>query len=67
VAAASYEARKLGALGHAVRHGKTAVSRSDLREAALRDLQGGLPAIRDIFAEHTPIIEPLSLDEAYST
>jgi DNA polymerase IV len=41
-----------------------AVPRPDLRQAAFRRLQGGLPD-RAIFAEHTPVIEPLSLDEAY--
>jgi nucleotidyltransferase/DNA polymerase involved in DNA repair len=36
----------------------------DLRQAALRRLQGRLAA-DPADAEHTPIIEPLSLDEAY--
>jgi nucleotidyltransferase/DNA polymerase involved in DNA repair len=34
------------------------------REAALRGLQAISRQIREIFAEHTTIIEPLSLDEA---
>jgi DNA polymerase IV len=37
----------------------------DFREAALRGLQGDLETHPDDFAEHTEIIEPLSLDEAY--
>ena len=66
VAAASYEARKFG-----VRSAMPSVTAKrqcpgpDLREAAFRGLQGDLAEIREIFAEHTPIIEPLSLDEAY--
>src|SRR3984893_15308534 len=66
VAAASYEARKLGV--HSAMPSVTAKRkcpelifvrpRFDVYQAvSLR--------IRDIFAEHTPIIEPLSLDEAY--
>ena len=38
---------------------------SDLREAAVRRLQGGLAADPGDFRRYTPIIEPLSLDEAY--
>jgi DNA polymerase-4 len=66
VAAASYEARKFG-----VRSAMPSVTakrlcpdlvcvkpRFELYKAISRQ-------IRDIFAEHTPIIEPLSLDEAY--
>ena len=66
VAAASYEARKFGV--HSAMPSVTAKRkcpelifvrpRFDLYKAV--SLQ-----IRDIFAEHTPIIEPLSLDEAY--
>jgi len=41
------------------------VSRPDLREAALRNLQGRLATDPRDLAEHTPVIEPLSLDEAY--
>ena len=39
--------------------------RADFRQAAFRRLQGGSRQIRAIFARHTTIIEPLSLDEAY--
>ncbi|RXG93324.1 DNA polymerase IV [Bradyrhizobium zhanjiangense] len=66
VAAASYEARKFG-----VRSAMPSVTakrqcpdlifvkpRFEVYKAISRQ-------IRDIFAEHTPIIEPLSLDEAY--
>ncbi|QOZ51542.1 DNA polymerase IV [Bradyrhizobium sp. CCBAU 53338] len=66
VVAASYEARKFG-----VRSAMPSVtakrqcpdlifvkSRFEVYKAISRQ-------IRDIFAEHTPIIEPLSLDEAY--
>jgi DNA polymerase IV len=66
VAAASYEARKFGV--HSAMPSVTAKRkcpelifvrpRFDVYKAV--SLQ-----IRDIFAEHTPIIEPLSLDEAY--
>jgi DNA polymerase-4 len=37
----------------------------DLRESALRVYKAVSKQIREIFAEHTAIIEPLSLDEAY--
>ena len=66
VAAASYEARKFG-----VRSAMASVTakrqcpdlvfikpRFEVYKAISRQ-------IREIFAEHTPIIEPLSLDEAY--
>jgi DNA polymerase-4 len=66
VAAASYEARKFG-----VRSAMASVTakrqcpdlifvkpRFEVYKAISRQ-------IRDIFAEHTPVIEPLSLDEAY--
>jgi DNA polymerase-4 len=66
VAAASYEARKFG-----VRSAMPSVTakrqcpdlifvkpRFEIYKAISRQ-------IRDIFAEHTPVIEPLSLDEAY--
>src|SRR6202165_3245187 len=66
VAAASYEARQLG-----VRSAMPSVTakrqcpdlifvkpRSEVYKAVSQQ-------IREIFAEHTPIIEPLSLDEAY--
>lgn len=66
VAAASYEARKFG-----VRSAMPSVTakrqcpdlifvkpRFEVYKAISRQ-------VRDIFAEHTPIIEPLSLDEAY--
>ena len=35
------------------------------REASLRGLQGGFPADPRDLRQYTPIIEPLSLDEAY--
>jgi DNA polymerase IV len=41
------------------------MSRVDLREAAFDVYKAVSLRIRDIFAEHTPIIEPLSLDEAH--
>ena len=45
VAAASYEARTIRrALGHALDHRQADVPRPDLRQAALRRLQGGLAA-----------------------
>ncbi len=37
----------------------------DLREARFEVYKAVSQQIREIFAEHTPIIEPLSLDEAY--
>jgi nucleotidyltransferase/DNA polymerase involved in DNA repair len=37
----------------------------DLRETPFEVYKAVSQQIRDIFAEHTPIIEPLSLDEAY--
>lgn len=65
-AAASYEARKFGV--HSAMPSVTAKRkcpdlifvkpRFDVYKQASLD-------IREIFAEHTPIIEPLSLDEAY--
>src|SRR5258707_894885 len=66
VAAASYEARKFGvhsAMPSVIAKRKCAdlifvKPRFDIYKAV--SLQ-----IRDIFAEYTPIIEPLSLDEAY--
>lgn len=66
VAAASYEARKFG-----VRSAMPSVTAKrqcpDLIFVKPRfDVYKAVSAqIRDIFAEHTPIIEPLSLDEAY--
>jgi DNA polymerase-4 len=66
VAAASYEARKFG-----VRSAMASVTAKrqcpDLifvkpRFEVYKEISR---QIRDIFAEHTPIIEPLSLDEAY--
>jgi DNA polymerase-4 len=41
------------------------VPRPDLRPAGIRGHKAISRQIREIFAEHTPIIEPLSLDEAY--
>ena len=67
VAAASYEARKFGV--HSAMPSVTA--RRKCPElifviAAIRRLQERCPdQIREIFAEYTPLIEPLSLDEAY--
>jgi DNA polymerase IV len=43
---------------------KRKVPRSDRRQAAVR-YKAISVQIREIFAEYTPIIEPLSLDEAY--
>ncbi|WP_424632151.1 DNA polymerase IV [Bradyrhizobium sp. SYSU BS000235] len=66
VAAASYEARKFG-----VRSAMPSVTAKrqcpDLIFVKPRfDVYRAVSAqIREIFAEHTPIIEPLSLDEAY--
>src|ERR1700756_3270173 len=66
VAAASYEARKFGVRSAmpAVTAGRQSPDlifvkpRFEVYKTISRQ-------IRDIFAEHTPIIEPLSLDEAY--
>jgi DNA polymerase-4 len=66
VAAASYEARKFGvrsamASVTAKRHCPDLIfvkPRFEVYKAVSQQ-------IREIFAEHTPIIEPLSLDEAY--
>jgi len=41
------------------------MSHPDLRQAALRVYKAVSLQIRAIFAEYTPIIEPLSLNEAY--
>jgi DNA polymerase-4 len=66
VAAASYEARKFG-----VRSAMPSVTAKrqcpDLVFVKPRfEVYNGVSEqIREIFAEHTPIIEPLSLDEAY--
>ena len=66
VAAASYEARKFGV--HSAMPSVTAKRRCpDLifvkpRFDAYKEIS---LQIREIFAEYTPIIEPLSLDEAY--
>jgi DNA polymerase-4 len=66
VAAASYEARKFG-----VRSAMPSVTAKrncpDLIFAKPRFevYKAVSQQVRDIFAEHTPIIEPLSLDEAY--
>lgn len=66
VAAASYEARKFG-----VRSAMASVTASrkcrDLifvppRFDVYREVSG---QIREVFLEHTPLVEPLSLDEAY--
>jgi DNA polymerase-4 len=66
VAAASYEARKFGVRSAmpsvtARRHCPDLIfvqPRFEVYKAVSQQ-------IREIFAEHTPIIEPLSLDEAY--
>jgi DNA polymerase IV len=66
VAAASYEARKFGV--HSAMPSVTAKRRCpDLIFISPRfDAYKAISLqIRDIFAEYTPIIEPLSLDEAY--
>jgi nucleotidyltransferase/DNA polymerase involved in DNA repair len=66
VAAASYEARKFG-----VRSAMPSVTAKrqcpDLIfvKPRFEVYEGVSQQIREIFAEHTPIIEPLSLDEAY--
>jgi DNA polymerase IV len=66
VAAASYEARKFGV--HSAMPSITAKRKCpDLIFVKPRfDVYQAVSAqIREIFAEHTPLIEPLSLDEAY--
>jgi len=66
VAAASYEARKFGV--HSAMPSITAKRKcSDLIFVKPRfDAYKAISLqIRDIFAEYTPVIEPLSLDEAY--
>ena len=66
VAAASYEARKFGV--HSAMPSITAKRKCpDLIFVRPRfDVyQAVSTQIREIFAEHTPLIEPLSLDEAY--
>ena len=66
VAAASYEARKFGV--HSAMPSVTAKRKCpDLIFVKPRfDVYKAIsPQIREIFAEYTPIIEPLSLDEAY--
>src|SRR4029077_653848 len=66
VAAASYEARKFG-----VRSAMPSVTAKrqcpDLRFVKPRfdAYKAGSRQIREIFAKHAPLIEPLSLDEAY--
>jgi DNA polymerase-4 len=66
VAAASYEARKFG-----VRSAKPSITAKrqcpDLIfvKPRFEVYKAVSQQIREIFAEHTPIIEPLSLDEAY--
>ena len=66
VAAASYEARRFGV--HSAMASVTARRKCpDLIFVAPRfEVYGEISRqIRDIFAEYTPLIEPLSLDEAY--
>ena len=66
VAAASYEARKFG-----VRSAMPSVTAKRQCPALIfvkprfEVYQAVSQQIREIFAEHTPVIEPLSLDEAY--
>ena len=50
-------------VGDAVGNGQATMSGAHFHEAALRGLLS--QQIREVFAEHTPIVEPLSLDEAY--
>ncbi|MDP9790614.1 nucleotidyltransferase/DNA polymerase involved in DNA repair [Agrobacterium tumefaciens] len=38
---------------------------SNLRAAAFRGVLAGSQPIREIFAKYKPLIEPLSLEEAY--
>ncbi len=59
VAAASYEARKFG-----VRSAMPSVT-AKRQCPDIEVYKAVSQQIREIFAEHTPIIEPLSLDEAY--
>jgi len=66
VAAASYEARKFGV--HSAMPSVTAKRRCpDLIfvKPRFEVYKAVSQQIREIFAEHTPLIEPLSLDEAY--
>ncbi|WP_132657857.1 DNA polymerase IV [Rhizobium sp. BK418] len=66
VAAASYEARKFGV--HSAMPSVTAVRRCpDLIfvKPRFEVYRAVSQQIREIFAEYTPLIEPLSLDEAY--
>ena len=52
-------------LRHAVGDRQAPVPRSHFRKTSLQVYKELSGQIRAIFAEHTPIIEPLSLDEAY--
>jgi DNA polymerase-4 len=65
VAAASYQARVFGVHSAMPSVPRSGMPGADLREATLRRLQASPQQIRAIFAEFTPLIEPLSLHEAY--
>ena len=66
VSSASYEARTFGvrsAMPGA--QAAAAVPAGDLPAARLRRLLGGVPGGHAIFRDVTPLVEPLSLDEAF--
>ena len=65
MAAASHEAGVRRPIGDAVGHREATMPGPNLREAPLRGLQGGLATDPHDLRRDTPIIEPLSLDEAY--
>jgi nucleotidyltransferase/DNA polymerase involved in DNA repair len=66
VAAASYEARALRrAFGHAVGDGQAQMPDLIFVPPRFDVYKSVSQQIREVFAEYTPLIEPLSLDEAY--
>ncbi len=66
VAAASYEVAALrGALGDACPRGAAPLPGCSLRAAAHRPLRGRLGADLRVFHEFTPLVQGLSLDEAF--